>query len=66
MIKKVANYIDMVNEDIDQGTSTMFCWKETRPKASSTSCLDITWKLDQTDLTQDLAHTYNFHHHTEI
>ena len=25
MIRKVANYIDIFNEDIDQGTSTMFC-----------------------------------------
>ena len=39
---------------------------QSKPKASSTSCLDATWKSDQTDLTKDLAHTYNFHHHTKV
>ena len=66
MIRKVANYIDMVDKDIKQFSSPMFCWQETIPKASSTSCLNATWKSDQTDLKQELAHTYNFQHHTEF
>ena len=50
MIRKVA--MDMVNKDINQFSSPMFCWQETIPKASSTSCLNATWKSNQTDLTQ--------------
>ena len=58
MIRKVANYIDMVNKDIEKFSSPMFCWQETIPKASSTSCLNATWKSDQTDLTEGwLIHT---------
>ena len=64
MILAVANYIDMVNEDIKEDTSTMFSSsmfkKNSIPKASSTSCLGIRWKSNQTELTTELAHTYNF------
>ena len=65
MVRKVSNYIDMVNKDIDQKISKMFCWEETIPKASSTSCLDSTWKSNQTDLTLNLSQAYNFQHHTK-
>ena len=64
MILAVANYIDMVNEDIEEDTSTMFSSSmfkvKSIPKASSTSCLGIRWKSNQTELTMEMAHTYNF------
>ena len=64
MILAVANYIDMVNKDIEEDTSTMFSSSmfkvKSIPKASSTSCLGIRWKSNQTELTTELAHTYNF------
>ena len=64
MILAVANYIDMVNKDIEKATSTMFTSsrfpEKSIPKPSSTSCLSVSWKSNQTDLTTELAHTYNF------
>ena len=63
MIVAVANYIDMVNKDIEDGTSPMFYFDESIPKASSTSCLRVSWKTDQPELTMDLAHSYNFRNH---
>ena len=65
MVRKVAGYIDNINIDIEEGTSPMFCWMETIPKASSTSCLDSTWKSNQTDLTLDISQFYDFQHHTK-
>ena len=68
MILAVANYIDMVNTDIEEATSTMFSSsmfpEKSILKASSTSCLRVSWKSNQTDLTTELAHTYNFQEHT--
>ena len=68
MVVAVANYIDMVNKDIEKATSTMFTSsrfpEKSIPKPSSTSCLSVSWKPNQTDLTTKLAHTYNFHNHT--
>ena len=63
MIVAVANYIDMVNKDIEGGISPMFCFEESIPKASSTSCLHVSWKTDQPELTMELAHSYNFRNH---
>ena len=64
MILAVAHYIDMVNKDIEVGTSIMFSSSmfevKSIPKASSTSCLKIPWISNQTELTTELAHTYNF------
>ena len=68
MILAVANYIDMVNKDIEENSSTMFSSRmfkgmfkiKSIPKASSTSCLKIRWKSNQTELTTELANTYNF------
>ena len=68
MIVAVANYIDMVNKDIEEATSTMFSSTmfstKSIPKASSTSCLNVSWKSNQTHLTKELAHTYNFQKYT--
>ena len=63
MIIAVANYIDMVNKDIEGGISPMFGFDDSIPKASSTSCLHVSWKTDQPELTMDLAHSYNFRNH---
>ena len=63
MIIAVANYIDMVNQDIEAGISPMFYFEESIPKAASTSCLHVSWKTDQPELTMDLAHNYNFRKH---
>ena len=41
----------------------MFCFDESIPKASSTSCLHVSWKTDQPELTMELAHSYNFRNH---
>ena len=68
MILAVANYIDMVNKDIEEDSSTMFSSRmfkgmfkiKSIPKASSTSCLETRWKSNQTELTTKLAHTYDF------
>ena len=68
MVVAVANHIDMVNKDIEKATSTMFTSsrfpEKSIPKPSSTSCLSVSWKSNQTDLTTELAHTYNFQNHT--
>ena len=64
MIVAVANYIDMVNKDIEDFLSPMFCFEDFIPKASSTSCLHASWKTDQPELTMELAHKYNFQEHT--
>ena len=64
MIVAVANYIDMVNKDIEDFVSPMFCFEDLIPKASSTSCLHASWKTDQPELTMELAHKYNFQKHT--
>ena len=72
MILAVANYIDMVNKDIEEDSSTMFSSSmfkvKSIPKAASTSCLKIRWKSNQTELTTELAHTYNFekNNHTKF
>ena len=64
MIVAVAIYIDMVNKDIEMFSSPMFHFENSIPKASSTSCLHVSWKTDQPELTKALAHKYNFHDHT--
>ena len=64
MIVAVANYIDMINKDIEEFSSPMFCFEDFIPKASSTSCLHASWKTDQPELTMELAHKYNFQKHT--
>jgi len=70
MIVAVANYIDMVNQDIEDATSTMFTstmfTTRSIPKSSSTSCLNVSWKSNQTHLTKELAHTYNFKNYTSV
>ena len=52
MIRIVSNYIAMINKDIDQNISKMFCFEDSIPKASSTLCLNSTWKSNQTDLRE--------------
>ena len=64
MIVAVANYIYMINKDIEEFLSPMFCFDNFIPKASSTSCLHACWKTDQPELTMELAHKYNFQKHT--
>ena len=64
MVRAVANYIDMVNKDIEVFSSPMFRFEDLIPKASSTSCLHVSWKTDQPELTMELAHNYNFRGHT--
>ena len=64
MIRIVSNYIAMINKDIDQNISKMFCFEDSIPKASSTSCLNSTWKSNQTDLTLHLSQAYDFQHYT--
>ena len=70
MVVAVANYIDMINKDIEEFLSPMFCFEDFKtfkilPKASSTSCLHVSWKTEQPELTMDLAHHYNFLKHTD-
>ena len=70
MVVAVSNYIDMVNRDIEEFSSPWFCFEDFKtfkilPKASSTTCLDVSWKTDQPELTMDLAHNYNFLKHTK-
>jgi hypothetical protein len=60
LVTKAENYITMINKDITEGTSQLFIRSTSRPKSSSTSCLNVTWKSNQTDLTKTLAHSYNF------
>ena len=64
MIRTVSNFIAMINKDIDQNISKMFCFEDSIPKASSTSCLNSTWKSNQTDLTLHLSQAYDFQHYT--
>jgi hypothetical protein len=51
----------MIKADITQGKSPLFLRPISSPKSSSTTCLHVAWKSNQTDLTKDLAHSYNFY-----
>ena len=55
----------MINKDIDQKISKMFCFEDSLPKAPSTSCLNSTWKSNQTNLTLNLSQAYDFQNHTK-
>jgi hypothetical protein len=65
LVTGVENYITMIKADITKGTSQLFLRPISSPKSSSTTCLNVAWKSNQTDLTKDLAHSYNFFHYNK-
>lgn len=60
MIRTVSSYIYLINKDINLKMSKMFCFQDSLPKAPSTSCLNSTWKSNQTHLTLKLSQAYDF------
>ena len=60
MIRTVSSYICMINKDISLKIPKMFCLEDSIPKAPSTSCLNSTWKSNQTHLTLNLSQAYDF------
>ena len=60
MIRTVSSYICMINKDINLKIPKMFCLEDSIPKAPSTSCLNSTWKSNQTHLTLNLSQAYDF------
>ena len=55
IITIVSIYIDMINKDINQMISKIFCFEDSLPKAPSTSCLNSYCKSNPTHLTQNLT-----------
>ena len=66
MVGAISRYIDMIKKDIAYNISPLFSLGDTIPKAPSTSCLNSFWKSDQTSLTTELAHVYNFQPYTKF
>ena len=64
MITNVSIYIDMINKDINQMISKIFCFEDSLPKAPSTSCLNSSCKSSPTHLTQNLTKLWLSRHNT--
>ena len=50
----------MINKDISKKISKIFCFRDSLPKAPSTSCLNSSCKSNSTHLTQNLSQDYDF------
>ena len=61
MVKPAENYIAQINWEIPQISASLAEQTISIPKSSSTTCLDVTWKSNQTNLTKILANSYDFY-----